>query len=44
MTGEYVDLARGILLKVKEGEVKHLPLFAKQRGVGVSSCNYMIDI
>jgi hypothetical protein len=30
--------------KQKKGEIKDLPLFAKQRGVGVSSCDYMIDI
>jgi hypothetical protein len=31
-------------LQAKEGGDPFLPLFAEQRGVGVSSYDYMIDI
>jgi hypothetical protein len=33
-----------LLLQAKEGGDPFLPLFAEQRGVGVSSYDYMIDI
>jgi hypothetical protein len=41
---DFVDPASGILLQAKEGGDPFLPLFAEQRGVGVSSYDYMIDI
>jgi hypothetical protein len=41
---DFVDPASGILLQAKEGGESCLPLFAEQRGVGVSSCHHMIDI
>jgi hypothetical protein len=32
-----------LILQAKEGGVSILPLFATQRGVGVSTCDYIID-